>query len=230
MHQALDKALRRSLWLLVALLPLLIAARVSAAQAPFLHPYAAETAIRTGKGPELVSKVWVGGPDRWRVEVGGQPGMPAKIPMMATIVRLDRKQMYTLLPQARSYYATPLTADDATPGLKPQASAAAQVSRRPLGAEAVAGHPAHKWEVTAISPDGKKVVHYEWLSDALAMPLKMAAADGSWSMEYRSLKVGPQDPKLFEVPAGFQRLSLPGASGPHPGRLPVAPMKRPGKS
>jgi hypothetical protein len=164
-------------------------------------PYFAESVMKAAGGPEMVSRMWAGGPDRWRVEVVGQP--------TAAIVRLDRKKMYTLLPQAKSYYETTMSEEEAKTTLQGQQPPPGKVTRKALGKETVAGRPADKYEVTVTPRGGKAQVYYEWLSTELGMPIKMAAADKSWSMEYRNIKLGPQDPKLFEVPAGFKKMVMP---------------------
>ncbi len=185
--------MRRLLWVVVALWPLL------AAQTFAGKPYSAEQVVSTPGGPEMVSRIFVGGEDRWRVETGGQP--------QATIVRLDRKVMYTVLPDAKMYYEMPMSEGEASPAYGP--SPQGKVVRKLLGKEAVDGHPTSKYRVTVTSAAQKPTVFYEWLSQELGVPLRMEAADKSWSMEYRKVKIGLQDPKLFEVPAGFRRLSVP---------------------
>jgi hypothetical protein len=184
------------LWLLVALWPLL-----TAQTAVNPKSYSAESVLRSGK-MEMVNRVFVGGRDRWRVEISGQP--------QVTIVRLDRKLMYTLLPAGKSYYELPMSEGEASPAFK-AATPQGKVSRKVLGREQVAGRPTTKYEVSVSVPGRPARINYEWLSEELGVPIKMMAADKSWSMEYRNLKLGPQDPKLFEVPAGYKKLVLPAA-------------------
>jgi hypothetical protein len=37
----------------------------------------------------------------------------------------------------------------------------------------------------------------------------MEAVDGSWSVEYKNVSLGPQPDSLFEVPEGFQKATMP---------------------
>jgi hypothetical protein len=186
--------MRKLLWLVVALWPLLCAQTFAG------RPYSAETVVKAQGQAEVVSRTFVGGKDRWRVEVAGQP--------QATIVRLDRKLMYTLMPASKSYFEMAMSEEEASPAYKGQ-QPEGKVSRRLLGKEAVGGRPARKYEVTLTRPGQKPQVTYEWLSEELGIPLRMEAADKSWSMECRNVKVGPQDARLFEVPAGYTRLTMP---------------------
>lgn len=46
-------------------------------------------------------------------------------------------------------------------------------------------------------------------------PVKTAAVDGSWTQEYRNIKMGPQPNSLFEVPSGCKKLQAPGGINPN---------------
>ena len=39
------------------------------------------------------------------------------------------------------------------------------------------------------------------------MPVKTAALDNSWEMEFKNIRTGSQPESLFEVPAGYKKLS-----------------------
>jgi hypothetical protein len=41
----------------------------------------------------------------------------------------------------------------------------------------------------------------------------MATADGSLTVKWTNFTAGPQDASLFEVPAGYQVMSMPGMPG-----------------
>ena len=44
---------------------------------------------------------------------------------------------------------------------------------------------------------------------------KTAAVDGSFTQEYKNIKIGGQPDSLFEVPAGYKKMTMPGVP---PGR------------
>jgi hypothetical protein len=46
-----------------------------------------------------------------------------------------------------------------------------------------------------------------WIAKGLNIPIKTAAEDGSWSMEYKNIQAGKQPDSLFEVPEGFTKFS-----------------------
>jgi hypothetical protein len=87
-----------------------------------------------------------------------------------------------------------------------------EVSRKKIGSETVNGHPTTKYEVTAKTDDKVTQIHQWWATD-IHFPVKTAAVDGSWSMEYRDIKIGSQPDSLFEVPAGYKKMSIPGMPG-----------------
>jgi hypothetical protein len=87
-----------------------------------------------------------------------------------------------------------------------------EVSRKEVGSDTVNGHPATKYEVTA-KVDDKVMQIYQWWATDINFPVKTAAIDGSWSMEYRDVKIGSQSDSLFEVPAGYKKMSLPRIPG-----------------
>jgi hypothetical protein len=49
---------------------------------------------------------------------------------------------------------------------------------------------------------------YQWISKGIAMPVKMAAVDNSWIVEYKNIKTGKQPDSLFEIPAGYQSFAM----------------------
>jgi hypothetical protein len=54
-------------------------------------------------------------------------------------------------------------------------------------------------------------------------PIKMAAIDGSWSIEYKNIKTLAAD-NLFDLPAGYKKMSIPAmpamGGGMQPPRMP----------
>ena len=67
-----------------------------------------------------------------------------------------------------------------------------------------------KYKVTS---DKTKQVFFFWLDVARKIPVQMAAADGSLVVKWKNFVAGPQDPSLFEVPAGYQVTAMPDMPG-----------------
>jgi hypothetical protein len=47
----------------------------------------------------------------------------------------------------------------------------------------------------------------------IKFPVKMAAVDGSWTMEYKNIKLGSQPASLFELPPGYNKMAVPSMPG-----------------
>jgi hypothetical protein len=77
-------------------------------------------------------------------------------------------------------------------------------SCRKIGAESVNGRSTVKFETKNASGD---VSHF-WLDSKLRFPVKWDTTSSSG--ELRNIQEGPQPSSLFEVPAGYTKMQLPG--------------------
>ena len=84
---------------------------------------------------------------------------------------------------------------------------AGELERTSLGMETINGQQTEKFQVT-YTEDKKTMSVYQWIKDG-QIPVKVEAVDGSWSMEYQNLKVGPPPADLFEPPAGYEKMAMP---------------------
>jgi hypothetical protein len=39
--------------------------------------------------------------------------------------------------------------------------------------------------------------------------VKKQDENGTWTVEFENIHLGPQDPSLFEIPAGYQKMEMP---------------------
>lgn len=136
-----------------------------------------------------------------------------------TIVRPDLKKVWMVMTAGKSYMeiaqAKEQEANVPTDKMK------GEVSRKVIGSETIDGHPTTKYEV-AVKMDDKTMTSHQWWATDINFPIKTAAVDGSWSMEYREIKIGGQPDSLFEIPAGYKKTEMPsmpaGMKGMIPGR------------
>jgi hypothetical protein len=122
-----------------------------------------------------------------------------------TIVRRDLKKMWMVMPSTKSYMEMAEAKEDVP---VPEEKVKGEVGRKVVGSETVDGHPCTKYEVTAKIGE-KTVTSYQWWATDINFPIKAAALDGSWNVEYRDIKIGSQPDSLFELPAGYQKMSMP---------------------
>jgi outer membrane lipoprotein-sorting protein len=154
----------------------------------------------TKAGPqETQGKIFVKG-DKFRneMEAGGRTQI--------SIVRPDKKVMWLIMPAEKSYMEMPLN-PQATEQMMPK-KPEEQVEMKLLGRETVNGYETEKYE-TSVRHRGEAMKQYIWLSKKLGMPIKVAAADGSHSMEYRDIQEGGVSDALFEPPQGYQKMQMP---------------------
>ena len=89
-------------------------------------------------------------------------------------------------------------------------------SRKELGKEAVNGISAVKSQIEATCPDGSGVSGTVWTTrDEILVRMDAVSRKAGGGagprvvMEIRNLRIGKQDPALFEIPAGFSKLTMP---------------------
>lgn len=156
------------------------------------------TVVSSSAGQAVTMKVYIK-PEKFRTDndAAGQ----------STIVRKDLNKVWMLMTSQKTYMEMPGTTEGQVQMVGEKVKG--EVSRKEVGRETVNGHPTMKYEVTA--KDNDKVMQvYQWQATDINFPIKTAAIDGSWIMEYRDVKLSVQPDSLFEVPSGYKKLSIPG--------------------
>ncbi len=140
------------------------------------------------------------------------------------ILRFDKGVMWVLMPQQHMYMEKPITA-------APGGSADLKyLERKKLGKETIKGMTTIKYKTVAEDQEGNRFTGFSWLTaDEILVKNDMTTTSGGRSMtvktELSELKVGSQNPSLFEVPKGYQKFAMPAGM---PGGLPGG-MKIPGR-
>ena len=120
------------------------------------------------------------------------------------IIRNDKKISWMLMPSEKMYMENPI---DMSRVPKTSKSLDAEIDRTSLGMETIDGKQAEKFKVN-YKENGQNASVYQWLVNK-EIPIKVEAVDGSWSMEYKNLSLGAQPADLFEVPAGYSKMTMP---------------------
>ncbi len=156
--------------------------------------------VMTSQGQTHTSKVWAK-ENKFRMESSGQPGY--------TIMRADKSVTWMVMPEQKAYMEMKLD-----PSKRPRSEEKVQgeVSRKLIGTESANDHPAKKYEVT-YTEGGKTDRMYQWIATDINFPVRMAAIDGSWVLDYKNIKMGVPPDSLFEVPSGYQKTAMPGFGG-----------------
>jgi hypothetical protein len=179
------------------------AAPSQAASHGFPMPFSADAHITDPDAPEpIVAKYYVGA-QALRVEMALM-GM-----QQVMIVDLERDIMWTLLPEERMYMEFVLDdTDKAELGVTqpidgppcPEDSEARQ-----LGTERIEGREAELWECR----DPVEGVSKLWIDTKLKFPVRVEEADGA-TMQMRNIQEGSQPGELFQLPAGYTQMQMPG--------------------
>ncbi len=169
--------------------------------APMAKEYSA-TMVSKSAGQTITTQIYMK-PDKFRTDT--------KMAGMSTIVRKDLNKVWTIITSQKMYMEMQGMAD-APSTQTVEDKVKGEVSRKKVGSEPINGHPSTKYEITT-EADGKTMQIHQWWATDISFPVKTAAVDGSWSMEYKDIKIGDQPDALFEVPSGYKKMTLPGMPG-----------------
>ncbi|MBK7973878.1 MAG: DUF4412 domain-containing protein [Deltaproteobacteria bacterium] len=163
------------------------------------------------KDMDIPGKMYQSGEkSRQEVSMGG---------MQQTIInRRDKKVVWMIMPAQKSYME--FNADDPKMGKKEDFQnfwKSHDAKMEKIGKEDVNGVETTHSKVTIASatPDGHAFSGEVWLTkDNIPMRMKTSpSSGGEVVMELSNLKVGKQDPSLFEVPEGYNKMQMPDLSG-----------------
>ena len=143
------------------------------------------------------------------VSAGGK--MRMETPESIVIMRPDKNITWVIIPSQNMYMEQPMDPSKMPATTKEMPG---EIERVPLGAETIDGKPTEKFRVTYTRGTEQESM-IQWIGQS-QIPVKMQAVDGSWTVEYKNMQTGPQPDDLFEVPAGLQKMKMPGMGGVKP--------------
>jgi len=125
-------------------------------------------------------------------------------PESISITRMDKKVIWILMPKEKTYMEQPF---DPASAVATSEEVNGEIERKLLGRETIDGKMTEKYQIV-YDQDGKRMTMFQWIASGFKMPVKTAAGDNSWTMEYKNIKIGKQPDALFEVPPGYEKFSL----------------------
>lgn len=131
--------------------------------------------------------------DRWRLEHNDRG------PVGVTIVRKDKHLMWFLLSRMKHFKTLPYDPQQA-PRVSERLEG--EVAREVIGTESREGHPTTLYEVTTQEGEGA-VVYYQWIATDLHLSLRLTRKDGTWTVEYRNVKLRALPDQLFQIPLTY---------------------------
>ncbi len=186
--------LLRSFNLVLASALLLPAMSVAAPPPEPKVEYSADSTMEAEGGMTMKSRVYHA-PGKQRMEMGGADGN-------VTIMRKDKKVIWTLM--GDMYMEMPMNQSDS------QDPGDMDVQQTAVGEETVNGIKTTKSKVIMTKKDGSKFGGFFWTTkDGITVKMDLLSKEGDKKMrmssELTNLKVGKQDPKLFEIPPGYTK-------------------------
>ena len=119
------------------------------------------------------------------------------------ITRIDKNIVWILMSAQRMYMEQPLKPENVVASTEKMPG---EIERKLIGKETVDGKTTNKYRIVYVVADKEETI-FQWIA-ASGLPIKSAAVDGRWKVEYKNLKTGKQPDTLFEIPAGYQKFSL----------------------
>lgn len=169
--------------------------------------YSADTTMQTEEGT-IQQHVYVT-PSKERKEMLTGAGDGAVM-----IFRYDTKMMWTLMPSEHMYMEYSI---GGSPG---QGNDPSQWTYEDtvMGEETLNGVKVTKYKTIATSTDGKKYGGFSWRTkEGINLKQDLLYKEGNdknrMLIELSNLKIGKQDPKLFEIPEGFTKFDMGGMMG-----------------
>lgn len=183
---------------------------LATAQVPQFNPFSADMQISStgGRGPsEMNGKLFVdSGGMRMNMDAQGhQTAMITNFQTKTVDILMVEPKMYMEHKMGDTPHRGPGSATSDLHPFDPENPCANQpdITCKKIGEEMVSGRNCDHWEIT--DKNGK--VANVWIDPKLHFPVKTTTKDGSILLT--NIKEGKQDPSLFQVPAGYQKMEMP---------------------
>jgi hypothetical protein len=194
----------KKIWMsVVAMLAVIVAGgAVNAMEGPKVE-YSADSYMETAEAVMEGPLYYAPGKERREYLMDGQK--------MIMITRHDKKTAWMLMPEEKTYMEMKLSSKQ---GRKDDLSAYKDQADHDR-ADTVNGVKATKSKIIMTAPDGGKLGGFMWTTrEGILVKMDAIAVEkGSkerFTINLKNLKIGKQDPKLFEVPADYTGMDMGG--------------------
>jgi hypothetical protein len=174
-------------------------------------PFTADMVVTgRGNGKELHGKMYAGA-HALRMDMEVQPGMESTM-----IARYDKKVVWMLLPGRREYMEMPISPRAGL--MATLRDRDAKVELHDLGAEKIGQYECEKYRVHS-TMDGQESSGLVWVGTsgtAKGFIVRVEDEKSGSVSEFRDIQPGEPPASVFELPAGYQKMQMPGMPGmPH---------------
>lgn len=134
---------------------------------------------------------------------------------MIMITRHDKKVAWTLMPAENMYMEMSLAEAKEQDKSDPSHF---KIEQTVVGQEVMNGVNTTKSKIIMTGVKGEKMGGFMWMSkENIMVKIDAIAIDKNEKMRFKNeltnLKVGKQDPALFEIPRGLEKMGMPGMGG-----------------
>jgi hypothetical protein len=119
------------------------------------------------------------------------------------VLRKDRGTLMTLMPGKKLFIELPIRPANKMPLLYTPDKI---IKYKKLGEDTIEGRPVTKEKITIQNEGDNPKEFYRWFDPAIGRPVMAEDINGGWKLELKDIKMGPQDPTLFDPPAGFRSI------------------------
>lgn len=184
----------------------------SARTAEFPYPkvgYSADVKMELGNGPDgkpmiLTGKAYSSKNKERRELVGfGEKSIMIK--------RRDKGVSWHLMPKGKMYMESHGGREKQDPESMMREG---NLKLTKLGPERVNGMATTKYRFEVVDQDGSRFVGHHWVTKE-NVPVRMEGTSKGrrFRIDYTNIRIGKQDPRLFEIPAGYKRIAIPEMPG-----------------
>ena len=171
--------------------------------AGFVRPTAEYSADRIMTGAASMTAKVYAAPEKERMEIKEGGGV-------VSIVRMDKNLVWTLIASQKMYMESNWKRAQGDYGN-------CDVRQTEKGREEINGFQTRKMEIDISCPDNEKYTGMVWMTKenipVLIETSKVGSKKEAMRIELKNLKIGKQDPALFEVPAGYKMMKMPSFGG-----------------
>ncbi|EKD41331.1 MAG: hypothetical protein ACD_73C00766G0003 [uncultured bacterium] len=121
-----------------------------------------------------------------------------------SIVRPDLGKVYSVLPEEKAYTEISVSVDEA----KLMIPYNTETKLTPAGIETIGGQACVKYQM-----EGLGGTVYLFVNNNTQAPVLMTSVESGIKTEWKDVKIGPQEAKLFEPPLDYKKLELPAGLG-----------------
>lgn len=126
------------------------------------------------------------------------------------IMRPDKKVMWMVMPEQKSYMEMSLDTSKQDVMSKLQ-DPNIKTEKEFIANETVDKHPAKKYHLTIMKDGKKEKSGYIWeATDLNNFPVKYESEDKKTSTVWKNIKTGGVSDSVFEAPAGYKKMNMPG--------------------